>query len=265
MDRLSCLKIAQVTDIHLFAESEQCLLGVPTTQSFGALLAQLRSLDPQPDLLLLTGDLSQDGTRESYDRLQTLLAPLNIPVYWLPGNHDRAETMERALTHPLFLPDKSFQLGNWQFILLDSQDSGYVHGRLSLESLNWLDRELQANPTVPTLVALHHPPFTVDSTWLDTSTLQNSSALFEVLDRYSQVKLVVFGHIHQEFQHQRNGVTYLGTPSTCIQFEPKSTSFALGQQTPGFRLIELEPNGNWNSRVERINYSYKLDFAATGY
>lgn len=260
---LPSLRIAQVSDLHLFADSDQCLLGMPTSRSLNALVTQLQQLQPQLDLLLLTGDLSQDGTAASYRRLQKLLSPLGIPTYWLPGNHDCVEVMVRSLTQ--FYPDKSFQRGGWQFILLNSQDPGCVHGRLSPESLLWLDQQLTQNPTFPTLVSLHHPPFAVNSTWLDTSTLQNTPDLLSVLDRHSQVKLVVFGHIHQEFQRQRRAVTYLGAPSTCIQFERESHDFALGQEAPGFRLIQLYADGTWESQVKRVQFAHALDLAATGY
>jgi Icc protein len=260
----TCLRIVQLTDIHLFAQTEQCLLGVPTAQSFAALVHQLQQLAPQPDLILITGDLSQDGTAASYNQVQALLSSLEIPVYWLPGNHDCVEVMERTLQHPLFLPDKAFEKNGWRFLLLNSQEPGCVHGRLTSERLAWLDREL-CREVMLTIVALHHPPFAVNSTWLDTSILQNSDELFAVLDRHAHVKLVVFGHIHQEFQRQHNGVTYLGTPSTCIQFEPESSDFALDQEQPGFRVIELEADGSWASQVHRIEYTCKLDLAAAGY
>lgn len=259
------LRIAQITDPHLFAESNECLLGVRTTDSFLALMNQLQQLNPRPDLLLLTGDLSQDGSVASYKRLQTLLSPLSIPVYWLPGNHDCVETMTQTLNHSLFQPDKSFQRGGWQFILLNSQERDRVHGRLSQESLQWLDRELNRSPNHPTLVSLHHPPFAVNSDWLDTSILQNTPEFLAVLDRHPQVKLVVFGHIHQEYEQIRHGITFLGTPSTCIQFEPESANFALGHQEPGFRMINLYANGDWDSHVKRVEFAYQLDLAATGY
>ncbi len=258
------LRIAQITDPHLFAESNECLLGVRTTDSFMALVNQLQQLNPRPDLLLLTGDLSQDGSVASYKRLQTLLCPLGIPVYWLPGNHDCVEAMAESLNHSLFQSDKSFQRGGWQFILLNSQDPGRVEGRLSPESLQWLDREL-SHSNAPTLVSLHHPPFAVNSNWLDTSILQNTPEFLAVLDRHPQVKLVVFGHIHQEYEQTRNGITFLGTPSTCIQFEPESTNFALGHQQPGFRMIHLYANGQWDSQIQRVEFSCTLDLAATGY
>jgi Icc protein len=113
------------------------------------------------------------------------------------------------------------------------------------------------------LVALHHPPFPVNSAWLDASSLQNPGELFAVLDRYPQVKLVLFGHIHQEFQHQRHQVDYLGSPSTCFQFHSESPTFAINQDCPGFRLLKLYPDGRWETRVERVAYPYPLKSAAT--
>ena len=94
------LLIAQITDIHLFADENQELLGLATTQSFQAVLERL-SLQPQLDLLLLTGDLAQDGKPESYQHVQNLLSPFCIPTYWLPGNHDCLPAMEQVLNRGL--------------------------------------------------------------------------------------------------------------------------------------------------------------------
>jgi Icc protein len=234
-------------------------------ESFQAVLQQIKALPQQPDLLLLTGDLSQDGKHESYRLVQEWLAPLGIPAYWVPGNHDDPTVMAEVLHQPPISPDKTFEAGGWQFLLMNSRVPGCVHGQLSAESLDWLDRELYRAAPLPTLISFHHPPFLVESDWLDSSTLQNSEALLALIDRHPHVKLVVFGHIHQEFSCRRHNVHYLGTPSTCIQFEPKSHHFALDQQTPGYRLITLYPDGSWDTRVERSTYTYQPNLAATGY
>ncbi|MGA7933837.1 MAG: 3',5'-cyclic-AMP phosphodiesterase [Kovacikia sp.] len=265
MTLLSPLRVVQITDIHLFADSNQRLLGLPTTESFQVVLNQIAALDPRADLLLLTGDLSQDGEPESYKLLQSLLNPLGIPTYWLPGNHDCLSAMEPILTCPVISPQKSFRLGGWHFLLLNSQVPGCVHGCLSANSLEWLEQELGTLAKCPTIVGLHHPPFIIGSNWLDGSTLQNSQDLFAVLDRHPQVQLVLFGHIHQEYSHQRQGIQYLGTPSTCIQFEPHSSDFALAQERPGFRLLHLYPDGTWWTAVKRTSYAHDLDLAAKGY
>lgn len=259
------LSIAQVTDIHLFGDENQELLGLQTTLSFQAVIRRLQVLQPQLDLLLLTGDLSQDGTTESYHRVQNLLSPLATPIYWLPGNHDCVSTMQQALNHAYFCPRKAFTYKGWNFLLINSGVPGCIHGHISSEKLNWLDFELNFGGDHPTVVALHHPPFRLNSDWLDTSVLENSEELFAVLDRHPQVKLVLFGHIHQEFNCQRNGVYYLGSPSTCIQFEPHSSNFSLDHEKPGFRLLNLYPDASWETRIERVDYTYQLDLAATGY
>ena len=261
----SPLFVAQVTDIHLFADEKQELLGMPTTQSLQAVLQQLRALNPQPDLLLLTGDLSQDGTVASYQRLQAALIPLRIPTYWLPGNHDHLPMMQQVLHCPPVMPDKAFHHGGWKFLLLNSGVPDCVYGQISDESLEWLESQLETLPQSPTLISFHHPPFVVNSQWLDTSTLKNPEALFSVIDRYPQVRLVVFGHIHQEFQRQRKGVTYLGTPSTSIQFEPQSDRFSLDSAQPGFRLLKLYQDGSWQTQVKRVEFARQLDLAASGY
>lgn len=265
MTSLFPLRIAQITDIHLFADGSQQLLGLPTMESFQAVIRQVQTLRWKPDLLLLTGDLSQDGRLESYRSLKRELLPLKIPTYWLPGNHDFVPAMEQVLDWDFISPEKSFQAGGWRFLLLNSQVPGCVHGHLSTDSLIWLDKQLSLSADSPTVVSLHHPPFVVGSDWLDDSTLQNSEDLFAVLDRHPQVKLVLFGHIHQEYSRERRGVHYLGTPSTCIQFEPKSKDFALEDQRPGFRLLSLYTNGQWQSEVQRVSYACALDMAAGGY
>lgn len=265
MNQASSLSIAQITDTHLFADEKQDLLGLHTVQSFQVVVKRLHELRTNLDLLLVTGDLSQDGTSQSYSRLQSLLNPLNLPVYWLPGNHDCPDTMAKVLNQGWVRADKSFQRGGWNFILLNSRVPGRVHGHLSTQTLVWLELQLKRMDDKPTVIALHHPPFPVDSRWLDSSILRHPEALFAVCDRFPQVKLVLCGHIHQEFHRQRHGVDYLGTPSTSIQFEPHSHKFALDEEKPGFRLLQLYPDGSWTTQIERVDYTPNLNLAATGY
>lgn len=259
------LLVAQITDTHLFATPQQRLLGLPTEDSLQTVLQQIQALNPRPDLLLLTGDLSQDASAASYDRLQTLVCPLGIPTYWLPGNHDDPQVMTQVLTRSPFSAQKSFHIGGWHFILLDSTVPGCVHGQLSPVTLDWLDWELSQFPHEPAIVAFHHPPFPVGSDWMNDIGLRNADALFAVCDRHSRLKLVLFGHIHQEFTHQRHNVDYLGTPSTCIQFKPHSSSFSLDEEAPGLRLLRLFPDGTWQAEIHRIPYIAQPDLAAAGY
>jgi len=248
------LVIAQLTDTHLFADEEQTLKGWRTVRSFQAVVDAVAQLQPQPDVLLLTGDLSQDETIASYHQLRNRITPLGIPTYWIPGNHDQGlADMEQTLCTAPISPQKCFQAGGWQFILLNSMLYQQVQGELSAEVLATLEQQLQEAQALPTLIALHHPPLAIASTWMDAIGLQNREALFEVIDRHPQVKLVIFGHIHQEFDRVRQGVRYLGAPSTCVQFSPNADEFAIdGDRQPGFRLLSLYPEGQFETAVQRI-------------
>jgi Icc protein len=262
----SPLLVAQVSDLHLFADEHQDLLGWNTWASFEVVMQRLMGMSRRPDLVLLTGDLSQDETEGTYQKIVQRFTPLEVPTYWIPGNHDHLPTMQRVLNHPPILPDKVIECGGWRFLLLNTNVPGQVYGALNTENLKWLDLQLSQTPAEqPVLLTMHHPPFGVGSPWLDKSCLQNTAAFFEVIDRYAQVQLVLLGHIHQEFRYKRRDVTYYSTPSTCIQFMPKSTNFALEDTHPGFRLLWLYPDGQFETAVERVYFSQQLDFAAQGY
>jgi 3',5'-cyclic-AMP phosphodiesterase len=262
----SPLLVAQVSDLHLFADEHQDLLGWNTWASFEVVMQRLLGMSEHPDLILLTGDLSQDETEGTYQKIVQRFTPLGVPTYWIPGNHDHFPTMQQVLNQSPILPDKSIDCDGWRLLLLNTNVPGQVYGALNAESLRWLDLQLAQTPVeTSVLLAMHHPPFWVGSPWLDKSSLQNSAAFFKVIDRYPHVRLVLFGHIHQEFHYTRQDVTYFSTPSTCIQFMPKSTNFALEDARPGFRLLWLYPDGRFETAVERVYFSQQLDFAAQGY
>ncbi|WP_332979778.1 3',5'-cyclic-AMP phosphodiesterase [Microcoleus sp. A003_D6] len=252
MTPASPLLVAQITDTHLFAELDREWKGLSTARTLQAVLDRLQQIRPQPDLLLLTGDLSQDETPESYELLASLISSLKIPAYWIPGNHDNVLVMQQILDKPPISPEKSWKEGNWQFLLLSSVEAGCDGGRLSPESLDWLDSELQQTGDRPVMIALHHHPLPIDCEIMDGMMLHNADEFLAIVDRYPQIKIVLCGHIHQEFQQQRGSVTYLGTPSTCIQLLPKSHPIILDEIPPGFRLLELAIDGTWNTRVERV-------------
>ncbi|MEG4323481.1 MULTISPECIES: 3',5'-cyclic-AMP phosphodiesterase [unclassified Microcoleus] len=252
MTPASTLRVAQITDTHLFAEIDRQWKGISTARTLQAVLDRLQQIQPPPDLLLLTGDLSQDETPESYQRLVSLIAPLGIPAYWIPGNHDNIPVMTEILNQPPISPDKSWMLGNWQFLLLSSVEAGCDGGRLSPDSLQWLDSQLQQTGDRSVMIALHHHPLAIDCEIMDSMMLHNADEFFAIVDRYPQIKIVLCGHIHQEFQQQRGLVSYLGAPSTCIQLLPKTSGIVLDTIGPGFRSIELAIDGTWETKIERV-------------
>lgn len=259
------LHIVQLSDLHLFGDRQGQLLGLETAASFEGVLQHVKDMQPLPDMFLLTGDLAQDHSGAAYRYLWQCLSPLQRPIYWIPGNHDDIDLMGVELIKSPFNPLKSFTLGAWRILLLNSQVTGSVYGQLSPQTLDQLAQDLAQAREQPTLVALHHPPFKVGSQWLDGSRLRNPEELFTILDQYLQVKLVIFGHIHQAFYQQRQEVHYFGTPSTCIQFRPESHDFSLDTCDPGFRQIWLFADGRFETQVTRVPVNLSVDQTATGY
>lgn len=256
--------LLQITDCHLGSQPGEQLLGLDTDQSLYDVLHDLH-LHETPDLILATGDISNDGGVASYERYTQIVRRYfpSVPLAWLPGNHDDPMNMDQVTELPI---EAHVVVNGWNLIFLDSKIPMEEGGELQQSELDRLEMELSQHSGLPTLVFLHHQPVPVGSAWVDQYIIKNHEAFFEVLDKFDNVKAVSWGHVHQEFNGERNGVALLATPSTCIQFVPQCDDFQVDHVMPGYRSYQLFPDGTFTSRVSRIeDKSYKIDFASTGY
>ncbi len=246
------VRVVQLSDFHLFARPDGALLGLNTQFSLERVLAQAREEHPRIDLILATGDLSQDGSLASYQRAARLLGEV-APTHWLVGNHDKPAPMQEALGVPGKPPCPSVvQAGNWTLILLDSTLPGEVSGALFDADLAFLERALAGAEGDHVLVAMHHQPVAMGCRWLDAHQIIGAERFFEVIDADPRVKAIVWGHVHQAFEGERNGVRLMSVPSTCIQFKPDSEDFAIDDLNPGYRWLDLHPDGRIDSAVSRV-------------
>ncbi|AFZ18879.1 metallophosphoesterase [Allocoleopsis franciscana] len=242
------ITIAQLTDTHLCCHPDAELRGSRPWHSLKAVVQQVAKINP--DYLLLTGDLADRGSPSAYQQLIDLISPLQIPTYWLSGNHDRLSVMREVLVHSLFHAPKAVLLGGWQLILLDSTlaNSRFGEGEISPQSLQFLAKSLEVE--LPTLIALHHHPLPFGIDWLDQMQVQNADEFLALIDRASQVQAVVFGHIHTAFHQQQGNTHFYGSPSTCLQLDlPQATP---KDKLPGFRLLHLHPDGTHQTEVHRV-------------
>ncbi len=260
------LSILQITDMHILPTPEDTLLGVNTNYYFNAVLNFAFANHPHFDLIVLTGDLAQDPCSSSYQQILTSLLPYEVPCICLPGNHDDLMLMEQILNSGQVSCRKQLILENWQLICLNSQIPGAPGGRLSDQELFFLEQCLQNNPDHNALIAVHHHCLETKSAWMDTMMIENSQALFSVVDHYPQVKAITTGHIHQAMDINKNTVRVLGTPSTCFQFKPESWDFALDTTAPGYRTLELYADGRIETNVIRLPGQLAgLQFDSQGY
>jgi Icc protein len=244
-------RLLQLTDLHLYAEPGQRLLGQNTRRTLETVLALAQARHWPPDAIVLTGDLVHDEQSATYSYVRERFDALGVPYHCLPGNHDRLDLLVGHLDPDAASALRVVPAGAWDLVLLDSTVPGDEGGHLPLHVLAALAARLRAGDARPTLIFLHHHLRPLGSRWIDTMQVDNGATVVAELARHSQVRAVICGHVHQDAEQDAHGVRLLATPSTCVQFQPGSAEFALDALTPGYRWLELHPDGRLRTGVER--------------
>jgi Icc protein len=218
--------ICQLTDLHVCAVGASCNrlseTNMFTTRAFRAVAA----MRPAPDVVVITGDLTENGTAAEYANLAALIRQyLPMPVYVIPGNHDRRENCRLALGHlpgvtadPVYV---QFVVDEYpaRLVMLDTVVFGFGHGELRDEQLAWLDRALASQPDKPTMIAMHHPPFRCGIAHVDRIFLRNTNAFAAVIARHAQVERIICGHHHRPmFARVAHAIASI-SPSVAHQVE----------------------------------------------
>jgi 3',5'-cyclic-AMP phosphodiesterase len=246
------VKILQLSDLHILPEIGEKLLGVDTWHYFHKVLEQALQEHPNPDLLLLSGDLAQTPTSPIYRHIHAILEKAALPTVCLPGNHDDYELMQKILRGKNIGCNRQSLLNDWHIICLNSKKTGSPGGHLDAEELQHLESYLKTYRQHHTLVAVHHPCCSIDSRWLDAQQIDNGEEFLAILTRHPQVKALTTGHIHQAFQMRRGNIEIFSAPSTCFQFRPRSDDFAIDKTAPGYRWFNLYADGSIESGVSRL-------------
>ena len=185
--------VAQLSDLHIKAAGRLSYRVVDTAGMLRDCIAHLLAQPQRPDVAVFTGDLTDFGRPEEYAVLRELIAPLAMPVYLVPGNHDEREALCAAFPDHAYLRQMS---GFVQYaidghplriVALDTLVPGEGRGELCDVRLAWLDARLAEAPERPTLVLMHHPPFTTHIGHMDKQGLSGASALAAVIRRQDQM------------------------------------------------------------------------------
>lgn len=259
------ITLVQLSDSHLFADVGGRLLGMETDDSLQQVISAVVVEQPNIDLLLCTGDISQDGSRVSYQRFAEMVKTLSTPMRWFAGNHDERLALQQVCAKTDWL-ESVYDVGAWRIVLLDSSVINKVHGELDKDQLNILEQALDSAGSRHVLIGLHHHPVPIQSRWMDAIGLHNAAEMLSIISRYSNVKAVIWGHVHQEFDQQLHGVRWLAAPSTCVQFAPHSESFAVDDKAPGYRWLRLYDDGQLQTAVSRVeSIDFEIDYSIKGY
>ena len=236
--------IAQISDTHIRDHLGMFGELVDTSETLKKAVQLLNSLEPQPDVVLVTGDLTDDGTKEQYSLLLEMLSSLNAPLLPLPGNHDERSEFLNAFSSKL--PDEipenhcSYVIDNFpvRLIALDTSLPGQHDALFSEDHELWLSTVLSQEKDKPTLIFTHFPPFETGINFMDLSGLKSADRLEKIIRNNPQVKLVVSGHLHRSIQTSFASTMISVCPSTGNQLKldlnPKNGSAV--DEPPGFQL-----------------------------
>ena len=256
--------IAQITDMHVKTPGEMLSGALDSYAGLAAALRRVNGLDPRPDLLVATGDLTADGAPGEYQALRGLLSGLAMPYLLLPGNHDIRENLRDAF------PDQPWEDGrfllyavdDWplRIVALDSVVPGDHKGEFCPVRCRWLDGKLAEAPDQPTVVMLHHPPFASGIGHMDRMGLVDAAGLAEVVARHGQVIRILCGHAHRPIQTMFAGVPASVAPATCFQIQLKlddSPGIRWTREPPAFQLHKWTPESGLVSHTAYVEeYGY---------
>jgi len=230
--------IAQFTDMHLKPQGTLTFGAVDTAAHLARCVAHVNALTPRPDAVLVTGDLTNDAEPEAYALLRDLLAPLPMPVYLIPGNHDDRAGLRAAFPDHAYLPDGDFlhyavENHAVRLIGLDTIVPGEAGGEMCDARIAWLAETLAAAPERPTVVFMHHPPFPTGIAFMDAMGLDGRDAMAAVVRRHGQVERVLCGHLHRPIQVRWAGTIAATAPATAHQVD-----LALSDDAPAHWVME---------------------------
>jgi len=258
--------IGQLTDIHIGFDK-----GNPEEHNMIRLRAALDKLvkgPNRPDLLLLTGDLTEDGNPADYARLAEAVSACPFPVWPMVGNHDLRDAVREAFPQCPPSPDGFLHYvldhGPLRLVVLDTLELGRHGGGFCETRAAWLKQTLSAAPDKPTLVALHHPPFPAGIPWMDTDAREPWVArLAGALNGHGQVKGLIAGHLHRTILSHWEDLPVLVCPSTAPAVGLDLTPIDV-DVPDGRVLITDEPPGYclhlWNGKDVVTHFEYAGDY-----
>lgn len=251
--------LVQITDCHLFADKFGTHYGVNVYQNLIAILNNIKQL-PHVDLIVFTGDLSQDHSEASYQLFVQAFkeSSITVPVYYVAGNHDEPELLDRYLVYPPFCQNKVIETPHWQILLMASK-SETPAGVITQQQLTHTAKSI--NTKKSQLLLMHHHSVDVGY-FIDQHGLLNKEDLHELIENYQSIIAIGCGHVHQALTLSftkstkkltnrllKRAVPLYTCPATSIQFDVSSKVAKRNEQGAGFRVFTLKENKQFSTEV----------------
>lgn len=232
--------IAHLSDLHIRPHGVLYQGLVDSNAMCRQAIEHLNRLHPRPDVVIITGDVVDEGLPAEYEMASTLLAGIEQPLLLIPGNHDDRELFRSTFAQTGQMPSDgplhfvAAGLGPVRIIGLDITVPGEHHGDMSEVAQDWLEDALAQEPQRPTLIMLHQPPFLSGIPYIDPYACLNAQRLVRVVERYPAIERLVCGHIHRSMQLRFGGSLLCTAPST-------TTAIALRLDADAEQASYIEP------------------------
>jgi len=257
---MQAARIVQITDLHILADEEATISGVNTSHSLAKVIDDIQSLTPPPQLLIASGDLTDDGSAQAYRKLKSIFNKLDYPVHILAGNHDETAVMQSQLVGDNVFYQRQIPLDDWQILLVNSKAEDGSFGFASEAELSWLDDEL-GKAIHPVLLAMHHTPLRLCAS--PTCQFKNADELLSVIKKHRVARGLVAGHTHNNVEEVHGNLRIMTTPSTMVQVTHNQYQARTLDKdfwafhTPdisrhGYRVVDLHANGQITSEVHWV-------------
>jgi Icc protein len=245
------ISFVQLSDTHIREPGRLAYGKLDTAPYLRHAVQSVMVLKQKPLAVVMTGDLTDFGRELEYQHLAELIAPLDIPVYLMPGNHDCRQGLRAAFPEHTYLGQSGFiqyevEIGPLTLLTLDTCIPGESGGMLCDERLEWLEHKLAKNSGKPVVVAMHHPPFTTMIGHMDKIGMQGGvPRLKEIMSRHLNIERVICGHLHRAIDVRFAGTIASTTPSPAHQVTLNLTEDAASTwmlEPPAYRVFGWSPS-----------------------
>ena len=251
--------LIQLSDLHLVPPGKLTSKVLDTNAILEETINEILSKKDyfgQIDGLVVTGDISDDGSMESYLSAYEKLSKLNVPILVIPGNHDLRDPMRKVFHENVQFSKNSSQF-DWVFefdetliIGLDTLVEGENFGFLEEKSLDFLSHQLSNNSGSDLVLLIHHPPIKTGIYFMDQIGLTNTSDLSECLKATNRPIKILCGHVHGVYHGLLGIHPVVSAPSICSAFEFNRQEFApvgFNRGPTGYAYLETSSNGFWTA------------------
>lgn len=242
--------ILLLSDSHLFESTGKRLFEVNTYEALNCVVSAISKEVSVYNLMITSGDISEDGSKKSYENFHELTKGLAPEAIWMKGNHDNFSNIPDNLKIKYI--HREWHQGPWSLIFLDSTIPGRDEGFLESEELDRLSLFLNRYPDRYVVICMHHQPVDVGSEFIDKLGLQNRAAFWKAIGSNRHVRAIVFGHVHQEADRYEHNIRLISNPSTAIQFKPQSRELDFDEKNYCYRTFRLNNDGSMELLTYRI-------------